>query len=573
MFHFPFDIPAATDPALFAADGADCPIRRSLALLAAGLDTRFLRVGTALAGAIETIDRMIGGLDGIVGALDANVAGAAVADLRTVADRLIALPAIQAARAARMATVADVVTALCGDVMRMHRTLRVLSIYGMNAGIAASGEPRLSGIADSLIARLGAGEELMFGFMARIRDMTAEVDGVQQAGRLLAVECDRVIPAAPRKLIDDAIALDAHLVATADLARRVATVARSIHGRIAAALGALQVGDSTRQRLEHVVSSLQLLEGSVIDGVVDPAVAAHVDRLLAAQLDATLRDFTRETTALVSSLAELDADTATLAGLIAEQVDGGNRAFLSGLEHGIRDVERVTTGLRRAEVRTREMAAVIAATAADLAGWLDGVRSIALDVQAIAADIRGLCRGEGTVGRAVTVIATEVDVHVLALDASTIGVARATAVLGGIDATLRQEAAGDGTGRDMGDALARALAVIHRACDGTGQVAAQGADDSRQFVRLVTGAIEDLRRELAVTDVMTAAIDALSHRRPHAPLTDTAEAALRRLLPAIGRFYTMAREREVHTGFLLPGMDIATPVVTVTEDDDDDGLF
>ena len=67
MFHFPFDIPAATDPALFAADGADCPIRRSLALLAAGLDTRFLRVGTALAGAIETIDRMIGGLDGIVG--------------------------------------------------------------------------------------------------------------------------------------------------------------------------------------------------------------------------------------------------------------------------------------------------------------------------------------------------------------------------------------------------------------------------------------------------------------------------------------------------------------------------
>ena len=79
------------------------------------------------------------GANGIVGALDANVAGAAVADLRTVADQLIALPATQAARAARMATVADVITALCHDVMRMHQTLRVLSIYGMNAGIAASG--------------------------------------------------------------------------------------------------------------------------------------------------------------------------------------------------------------------------------------------------------------------------------------------------------------------------------------------------------------------------------------------------------------------------------------------------
>lgn len=573
MFHSPFDIPASIDLDLSAGDGADCPIRRSLALLAAGLDTRFLRVGTALAGAMETIDRMIGGLDGIVGALDAHGAGAAVADLRTVADRLIALPAVQAARTARLATVADVVRALCYDVMRMHQTLRVLSIYGMNAGIAASAEPRLSGIADGLTARLGAGEELVFGFMARIGGMAAEVDDVQQAGRLLAAECDRVIPAAPRRLIEDAIALEAHLGATADLARRVATVARSIHGRIAAALGALQVGDSTRQRLEHVVSSLQLLEGGVTDGVVDPAVAAHIDRLLAAQLDATLRDFTRETTALVSALAELDADATTLAGLIAEQLDGEDRETLSGLEHGLGDVERVTTRLHHAEVSASQMAAVITATAADLGGWLDGVRSIALDVRAIAADIRELGRGQGAAGRAVTVIAAEVDGHVLALDVATAGVERATALLGGIDATLRQEAGGDGTGRDMGDALARALGVIHRACDGTGQVAVQGADDSRQFVRLVAGAIEDLRRELTVTDVMTAAIDALSNRRPPAPLTDTGEAILRLLLPAIGRFYTMAREREVHAGFLLPGMDIATPAVTATEEDDDDGLF
>jgi len=56
-------------------------------------------------------------------------------------------------------------------------------------------------------------------------------------------------------------------------------------------------------------------------------------------------------------------------------------------------------------------------------------------------------------------------------------------------------------------------------------------------------------------------------------VADTAEAIGRLLLPAIGRFYTMAREREVHAGFLLPGMAIATPVATVADDDDDDGLF
>lgn len=54
-------------------------------------------------------------------------------------------------------------------------------------------------------------------------------------------------------------------------------------------------------------------------------------------------------------------------------------------------------------------------------------------------------------------------------------------------------------------------------------------------------------------------------------VADTAEAIGRLLLPAIGWFCSMAREREGHAGFLLPGMAIAMPVATAA--DDDDGLF
>ena len=63
---------------------AECPIRRELALLAANLDTRFLRVGTTLAEAIAMIDRIIGGLDTIVDALDEKRAGAAAPRLDAV---------------------------------------------------------------------------------------------------------------------------------------------------------------------------------------------------------------------------------------------------------------------------------------------------------------------------------------------------------------------------------------------------------------------------------------------------------------------------------------------------------
>ena len=61
---------------------AECPIRRELALLAANLDTRFLRVGTTLAEAIAMIDRIIGGLDTIVDALDADRVAEALRHMR-----------------------------------------------------------------------------------------------------------------------------------------------------------------------------------------------------------------------------------------------------------------------------------------------------------------------------------------------------------------------------------------------------------------------------------------------------------------------------------------------------------
>lgn len=563
MFHFPIDIDAAVE--------VDCPIRKDLALLAAGLDTRFLRAGTTLARAIEMIDRMIAGLDSIAGALDADVAGAAVADLLAMAGRLTALPAVQADRAQRMETVAHIAKMLRDNVMELHQSLRILNIYGMNIKIAASGEPQFVAFVDGIADRLGTGEALLAGFMTRIKDLTAGVAGVQQSGRLLVTECSRVIPAAPRKLIADAEALETHLAATAKLARKVAEIARSVQGKVAVVLGALQVGDSTRQRLEHAASTLQLLQASAVDGAVDPGVAAHVERLVAAQLDAIMQDFSREAGALVRSMAELGHDSAQLADLIAEQADGNDRAFLNELDQGISNVERLTVQLRAAEARSGDMAAMIVDTVTDLSTRLDGVKRVAIDVQDISTNTRLLCRRHGTAGKAVAVIAREVDAHALTLTAVTADVARATDRLRDIDPRMRQIAP-NGAERDMGETLAEALLVIRRACDRTEEVTAQGADDARQLVTLIFETSDDLRRELAVTEILASAMATLSTRNPTVAPTAVAEQTLRDLLQAIGNLYTMAPEREVHARFLLPGMD-AIPAAAPVAEDDDDGLF
>ena len=239
-------------------------LKRNLAMVAAGMDARFVRAGSTLSTAIETIDRIIHSIDGVTGALDESVAGIAVSSLKSVAGQLDALPVVQAGREADMARIGAASRVLRDHVMDMRQALRVLHIYGMNIKIAASGEAAFVGFVNDMGQRLATGEEHLEGFLAKLKELSGSVGSVQQAGRLLAAEARKILPAVPQRLTRDADALNGHLGDVASMARQVAEIARTVQGRVATMLGALQVGDSTRQRLEHVVSGLQLLDGQVV---------------------------------------------------------------------------------------------------------------------------------------------------------------------------------------------------------------------------------------------------------------------------------------------------------------------
>lgn len=556
-----------------AAPIGGCAIRNELALLAASLDTRFLRAGTTLAGAVEVVDRVINGLDGVAQALDERTAGAAVADLRQAADDLTALPAHQAGRADRMGAVAVIARTLNGHVMDMHQTLRVLSIYGMNIKIAASGEEQFVGFVEGMATRLGIGESELAGFILQLKELMLSVAGVQQADRLLATECARVVPEIPEQLASDATALAAYLAAVAALARKVAVIARSVQGKTAVVLGALQVGDSTRQRLEHVVAALQMLETQAGGAPPHPAVADHIHRLLAAQLRGASVDFARETTAMLASLSDLAPEAAGLLDLIDDQSGGGGRDFLTRLERGITDVDRVTGRLGDAQRRSTAMVGVITDTVADLSTRLVSVQRIRVDVQDIATNVRLLCRRHGIVGKAVSVIATEVGIYASKLGATTISVAKAIGDLKEVEASLLDDGGRGADGnRDIGDTLAAALSVIRQACQRTELMTSENGDDTRHLGELLTATAAELTEELSVTDVMGKAADRLLVDAPAAAMTPETDASLRLLLPGIGALYTMAQERLIHADFLLPGMAVAA-VASVVEDDDDDGLF
>lgn len=565
MFHQAIDTGSAVA-------SVESPVRRDLALLAAGLDTRFLRVGTTLATAVEMIDRVIGGLDGVIAALDEKTAGVAVANLRQVAEQLTALPERQVDRSAGMSAVAGVARTLNEHVLEMHQTLRVLAIYGINIKIAASGHPQFVDFVDGMSGKLEVGDRELEGFIVQLRDLMASVSGVQQADRLLAAESGKIGTAIPARLGQDASDLAAHLATVATLARNVSTIARSVQTKVAVVLGALQVGDSTRQRLEHVVSTLQILETHAGAHLTDPAVGSHIRRLAIAQIEAAMVDFARETAAMLTSLGDLLPDTSMLLDLIIEQGGTGGRAFLNRLEQGITDIEHVTLRLRDTEGRSRALMGIIPDTVAELSRRLSSVQDIRVNVQDIATNTRLLCRRHGSTGRAVSVIATEVDAYAVRLGATTVSVGKSIGVLSDLKTTLCAENP-DAEDRDFGETLASALSVIRRACQKTEQATSEGGDDVRQLSELLVDTGAELGQELKIRDALEAIIATIPVSPTVEPFTDEADAALRVLLPRIFVLYTMAQERTVHADFLLPGMDVPAAAAAPAEDDDDDGLF
>ena len=233
-------------------------------------------------------------------------------------------------------------------------------------------------------------------------------------------------------------------------------------------------------------------------------------------------------------------------------------------------MDRIIVQLQSAHQQAEGMTRLIDATVTDLTQRVGRLSAIRTDVQDIATNTRLLCRRHGAVGRAVAVVAQEVDAYARDLGTTTVDVGQAIGRLGEADVSL----ALSGDEPDIATMLARALGVIREACRRTEQVVLQGGDDAQRLVELVEETTVDLAQELALTGTMEVAATMLSDRACDVPAVGPAEEAeLQAVLPAIARLYTMANERDVHGRFLLPGMAPVTTAANDDEDEDDDGLF
>jgi hypothetical protein len=224
----------------------------------------------------------------------------------------------------------------------------------------------------------------------------------------------------------------ASVAAVADRRRETAGALLEIGAqsqRVGAQIGqcvmALQVGDSTCQRIEHARQALHLaaqgLEagatdemwgelGGAADGETRQATVAGICRLQSRQLGAALGDFTDEMDTIATALQGLLADSDELAKrdrALFGSGGGGGDSFLETLERRLEAARAIMDECRRARAIVDRAAAAVGATMADLEQRTANLSEIIIDVTMIGTNALLKSSRLGDRGKGLSVIAQE----------------------------------------------------------------------------------------------------------------------------------------------------------------------
>jgi hypothetical protein len=483
-------------------------LRDRLASCFAPVDAEFLAAGDQLARAIGWLDGIRDGLAALQGTLGGAEVAEAAAALDAAAGAIVGLVAGLEEEAAGVAALEARLGKVGGCIAGLVQVTRGLAQLSVNSAIVSSGiagqGSDLLDFAAEIRTLLKAAEEVIRGCSQ------AQEVAVRKLGQVAVAHADfrrrqgpllRDVAARIRRGLGE-------VSARQDKARHAAGTLRDRAGRVAAATSAsvasLQVGDSTRQRIEHVVDGLDAL-ASGLDGHPEPwcdalsrrdrdALAGRGAALQAALLRGAGESFGAEVARIAAALAQLGDDARGMVDLGATLFGSGGAAagsFLTSLE---RDLDLASTLLADAAARRQEVDGAMAeidGVTATLRDARIAVSNVAIDLRLVGLNAAFRCSRLGPRGVALAAIARELRAQAWqmgeAVDALSAAVEDAVAAGDTVRGAGRAAPALQDTAASMRTSLA-ALRATGSAMDATiGRLGEDGRHAADSLTAMATG--------------------------------------------------------------------------------------
>jgi hypothetical protein len=550
-------------------------IADTLGSLGAVTEGRFLEIGRSLEQAVGILGRLATTFDGLLDELRGPALAQARQDLTQAATRIATLADAQRHAVATLASLADAIASIDGRVGGMRATLHEVDVLAMNARLVAAGIgavgaeflPFSDEIRHSAAAARGSLQQLAQELATAGQHLQAARAGAHEFVQRHAAAMQSI----PAQLTASANAMEGHSRLAAGAAATVSARSGDIRRHLAEAIIALQFGDITRQRIEHVQRAIGIL-GEVQGAPEETAAAQSLGgRLLAAQLLDMADALDRDAERVARQLPALADDARHIAGLggHAYGASGDQRgSFLGELETDLRQAQALFADLHEAHAEVDRRIATVSAAAQRLARHMAALRDMDAGIHIIGLNTTLKSDRLGPVGRPLSVIAQALRNcgGRTAADAAAI-LATLQPLLAAADALTADAAPGGDAG--TGGIARRMVAAVTHLAD-TGQRLSEALaglnGDSDAVARLVAAALEcfTVRHEIGVVlraagadcDKLAAQLDA--------PDNAAFDAARTPVLSLIAAGYTMARERDVHARFVpLQG---GGPVTTAEPD-------
>jgi hypothetical protein len=548
-------------------------ILRQLEDARALIETRFSDAGERLASSLDMVGSLIESLDRLGVTLNAQSVSHTTDELLSTAAGLTALPDAQRGRLSYLNRLKGAGAALEVHIDEMRTTLRYLRAFALNVKITAGSTIRASdefaGFAESMCDQLDLGVSQLNELADQLTHLIVRLEEAEAFEQGLDGKYKALIPAVPEKLVVDARAIGLQHTRIAEVARSVSSIARDIQTKVGKALVALQIGDITRQRIEHVQRAIEVTEAMVIGADIPSDARDRAERrllhMVADQMADTASDFETEAMKVTQSLSGMARDTTDILSmhtLSSASDEGGLRDLEMSLGKVSVLIGDVSAAMANADRISSETVSAVDA----LSRRVDTIHRVKRDIQQMAINSSLRCNRLGDIGKPLSVIAWELGSHASQLEGSadqTLGSLKALADLaGGMNSALSSDEKVDAARlEEVRDHLRRAADVVEHDLAGLGSHG-QATAHSLALAADQLGLKEDLG------DVLhTAAIALAEAAGPVVEDLTGIREVVDAAMAEIARCYTMGRERQVHALHAIQGEtdDAAGPADTPPE--------
>lgn len=526
------------------------------------IEAAFVAAGTRLTEGAALLNSLSKLFEALPEALQGAEAEAASAHLNAVAARAVELSQTFAQEKADLARLVDVVAAANAPISDLRRTVKMMGIVSVNARVTAAG---IVGDSDDFdvfttdIAALSDSANRTIQDFARVyRQLTTEVErAANQRSRFEAAHAQTLSDLA-RSLAGTIAALREQQAAALESSAETGRVSRQIVNRIGSAVIALQAGDATRQRIEHVETGLACLAaivaGERVFERIVPAeervvVVAAIADLQRAQLSQTAATFSQEVEQAEQDLAALASDARTIMAHARDFHAGGNGkgSSIADLGRKLRAAIAILKDFETERAKLEAVATAVQDTVRVLLEHVGAVQEIEANMRLVSLNAAVRCAQLGPRGASLTVIATQLreltSETVIAAEAAMAQLDQSSTLAGAFGAA----ASGSGVGQ-IGELETQANLALDILGDLDQRIAAALArlnTDGPRGIGLLETAARSLSGQSALAETLDDLALTLTALAP-APDSGAPSETLPSILADLRKHYTMEAERRLH---------------------------